>query len=132
MNKIMVFIFCFCVTSSCWAQTSSKLFVQQQLDSLQQYGAVIVLLKGTTRAMEAYQKAGQTKVVQEMTKKTIKSIIYSSTLLRTNGAIVRFILCLMTISPRYKITLKVPYLLIHDYSIFLRLYCKKIILCSWI
>lgn len=72
MNKIMVFIFCFCVTSSCWAQTSSKLYVQQQLDSLHDQGAVIVLLKGTTRAMEAYQKAGQTKVVEEMTKKNNK------------------------------------------------------------
>lgn len=72
MKKIIMLIGCFFVFTSSWAQTSSKLYVHQQLDSLQQYGAVIVLLKGTNRAMEAYQEAGKTKVVEEMRKKNNK------------------------------------------------------------
>jgi hypothetical protein len=72
MNKFFVFIFCFSMMTVGYTQTSSKAYVQQQLDSLHRYGAVIVLLKGNTRAMEAYQKAGQSKVVEEITKKNNK------------------------------------------------------------
>lgn len=53
--------------------SDKKSFAKEQLLTLKKEGAVIVLLKGTTRAMEAYEKAGKIEIVTEMNKKIEKT-----------------------------------------------------------
>ena len=52
-----------------------KYYARQQLDTLKKQGAVIILLKSKTRAMEAYEKAGNLKLVNELTEKMNKQNI---------------------------------------------------------
>ena len=57
-----------------------KKFITLQLDSLKNNGTLIVILKSKSKAIEAYEKAGNTKVVNEMMADNLKlnTLLYKS------------------------------------------------------
>lgn len=76
MSKHFIIGYILLISSFCYAQSDSlkkiadkNIYARQQLLMLQKEGTVIVLLKGKTRAMEAYEKAGKTLLVEDMKKK---------------------------------------------------------------
>ena len=80
MSKYFQIGLLLCITSFCYSQSDSlkqfidkKTYARQEVLTLQKEGAVIVILKGKTRAMEAYEKAGKTAIVEEMSKKIAKT-----------------------------------------------------------
>lgn len=118
------------------AVESYKMFARMHIDSLKKNGAVLVILKSKSRAIEAYEKSGNTKVANEMMEKLqvqntrmMKAyrsfwnfcpiyFIYSNELNAFNSGVRDHIFVDSTMKISSTIQMQAPFYIFHDYGTF--------------